>query len=114
MMSSVRTFGVIVLLLSSTAAHAASITNRDERGHKVTIIEFGKTADHVLQPSQTLTGVCEKGCIVRLNESERDEFRLAANDALSIEDGTVYFEGADAPARSAPAPAPSKKRGNRG
>ena len=31
--------GVILLLSSTTAAHAVSITNRDEHDHKLTIIE---------------------------------------------------------------------------
>ena len=39
--------GVVLLLSSSAAAHAASITNRDERDHKVTIIEGDTKTDHV-------------------------------------------------------------------
>ena len=57
--------GVLGLLLSSTAAHAVSITNRDDHDHKVTIIEGDTRTDHVLKPSQVLTGVCAKGCTVR-------------------------------------------------
>ena len=86
---------VIALLLSSTAAHAVSITNRDEQDHKVTVIEGDATADHVLKPSQTLNGICAKGCTIRLNDSEDDEYLLEANDVVSIEDGSLYYEGPD-------------------
>ena len=97
--------GTIVLLLGSTAAHAVSITNRDEQDHKVTVIEGDATADHVLKPSQTLNGICAKGCTIRLNDSEDDEYLLEANDVVSIEDGSLYYEGPDTPAQPAPAPA---------
>ena len=87
MMRFTRVVGVILLLLSSTAAHAVSITNRDEHDHKVTIIEGDTKTDHVLKPSQVLTGVCVKGCTIRLNDDEDDEYQLEANDVVSIEDG---------------------------
>ena len=86
---------VIALLLSATAAHAVSITNRDEQDHKVTVIEGDTTADHVLKPSQTLSDVCLKGCTIRVNGSEDDDYRLAAGDAVSIEDGTVFYDAPD-------------------
>ena len=109
-----RAMCVIGLLLSTTAAHAVSITNRDERDHSVTIIEGEAKADHVLKPSQTLADICLKGCTIRINESEDDEYRLTASDVVSIEDGTVYYEGPDASAGPQPPPAPAKRPGNRG
>ncbi len=89
---------VVGLLLSSTAAHAVSITNRDDHDHKVTIIEGDTKTDHVLKPSQVLTGVCTKGCTVRLNDDEDDEYELAANDVVSIEEDSLYYDNPDTPA----------------
>jgi len=109
-----RAVSVIGLLLSTTAAHAVSITNRDERDHRVTVIEGDTKADHTLRPSQTLTDICLKGCTIRMNDSEDDEYRLIANDVVSIEDGTVYYDGPDASAGPAAPPAPGKRPGNRG
>jgi hypothetical protein len=40
-----------------------------------------------------------------LNDSEDDEYLLEANDVVSIEDGSLYYEGPDTPAQPAPAPA---------
>ena len=114
MMRTTRAMCVIGLLLSTTAAHAVSITNRDERDHRVTVIEGEAAAEHVLKPSQTLTDICLKGCTIRMNNSEDDAYRLAATDVVSIEDGTVYYEGADASAEPPTPPAPSKRPGNRG
>jgi hypothetical protein len=90
----------IGLLLSVTAAHVsaasgASISNRDERDYTVTIIEGGAKADHVLKPSQTLTDVCLKGCTIRVNSSEDNDYRLAGGDVVSIEDGTVFYDEPD-------------------
>ncbi len=104
--------GVIVLLSSSTAAHAVSITNRDDNDHKVTIIEGDAKTDHMLKPSQVLTGVCAKGCTVRLNDDEEDEYQLEANDVVSIEEGSLYYDNPDTPA--APAPATAPKSGGKG
>ena len=114
MMRTTRAMCVIGLLLSTTAAHAVSITNRDEREHRVTVIEGEAAAEHVLKPSQTVTDICLKGCTIRMNNSEDDWYRLAASDIVSIEDGTVYYDGPDASAGPQSPQAPSKKPGNRG
>ena len=98
--------GVVGLLLSSTAAHAVSITNRDDQDHKVTIIEGDTKTDHVLKPSQVLTGVCAKGCTIRLNDDEDDEYELVADDVVSIDEGSLYYDNPDTPAAPAPATAP--------
>jgi len=114
MMPTTRAMCVILLLSSATAAHAVSITNRDERDYRVTVIEGEAKADHVLKPSQTLTDICLKGCTIRINDSADDEYRLAASDVVAIEDGTIYYEGPDASAGSPAPTAPAKKPGNRG
>ena len=93
-----RAVVVVGLLLSGSAVHAASITNRDEVDRKVTIIEADKKADFVLQPSQALNDVCAKGCTIRLDDGEDDEYMLEADDVVSIEDGSLYYDKADTPA----------------
>ena len=105
--------GVVGLLLSSAAAHAVSITNRDDHDHKVTIIEGDAKTDHVLKPSQVLSGVCAKGCTVRLNDDEEDEYELAADDVVSIEEDSLYYDNPDTPA-TPPAPATGPKSGQKG
>jgi hypothetical protein len=100
---------VIGLLAGAATAHAASITNRDESDHTVTIIEGDAKADHVLRPSQTLSDVCLKGCIIRMGRSEDDAYRLSGGDVVSIEDGSVFY---DTPA-STTAPAPSSASSRR-
>ena len=61
----------------------------------MTIIEGEAKADHVLKPAQTLSDVCLKGCTIRVNGSEDDEYRLTGGDAVSIEDGTVFYDPPD-------------------
>lgn len=88
---------VIGIVLGVTAAHGASISNRDERDYTVAIIEGEARAERALKPAQTLSDVCLKGCTIRVNGSEADEYRLTGGDAVSIEDGTVFY---DAPAEA--------------
>lgn len=90
---------LIGFMVSLTAAEAAvTITNRDEQDHTVTIIEGEKRTEHVLKPSQALTGVCEKGCNLRIDDDDEDDpYQLKPDVAVSIEDGILYYEP-DAPA----------------
>lgn len=87
-------FGIV---LGVTAAHGASISNRDERDYTVTIIEGEAKADHALKPSQTLSDVCLKGCTIRVNGDADDEYRLTGGDVVSIEDGTVFYDAPENP-----------------
>ncbi len=99
-----RVVGVVGLLSSSIAAHAVSITNRDDQDHKVTIVEGDTKTDHVLKPSQALNGICAKGCTVHLDDDQEEEYQLEADDVVSIEEGSLYYDTpADAPAAPAPA-----------
>jgi hypothetical protein len=95
--------GAIGLLLSSTAAHAVSITNRDDQDHKVTIVEGDTKTEHVLKPSQVLNGICAKGCTVHLDDDEEEEYQLESNDVVSIEEGALYYDTPETPAGPAPA-----------
>ncbi len=105
-------------LVSYGAAHAAvTITNRDDQDHTIMIIEGETKTQHVLKPSQTLTGVCEKGCNLRIDDDDEDDpYQLKPDVAVSIEDGVLYYEP-DAPA-APQAPQPQQPgpgvKGNKG
>jgi hypothetical protein len=92
-----------VLLLTTTEIAAVSLTNRDERDHKVTVIEGEAKTDHVLKPSIALEGICPKGCVVRLDDNEDDEYQLESADVVSIEDGFLYYDQPDASLGQSPA-----------
>jgi hypothetical protein len=89
--------GLIAAASCAEAAAAVSVTNRDDRDHKLTIIEDEKRQDHTLKPSAVLDGICQKGCIIRLNDSENDEYELDGTEVVSIEEGYLYYDGAEAP-----------------
>lgn len=93
----------------SGAALALTVINRDDHAHKVTIIEGAKSTDHVLKPDATVESACAKGCIVRLNDSDEEEYELEGNEVVFIEDGNLYYDGPDAPADP---PAGDGKAGN--
>ena len=67
--------GLVATALSAAHAFAVvSITNRDDKDHKLTIVEGETRTEHVLKPTQVLEGICAKGCVIRLNDSENDEY----------------------------------------
>jgi hypothetical protein len=94
-------------LLAITPAQAATVTNRDAKEYKLTILEGDKAQHHVLKPSAVLPDLCPKGCIVRLNDSENDEYELEGTEIVSIEDGYLYYDVPDA----VPGPAPGQGPG---
>jgi hypothetical protein len=98
MQSLLKTLAVaaVTLLTSTSFAFAsASVTNRDDKDHKITIIEGEKKADFTLKPNQILENICVQGCVLRLNDSEDDEYQLEPKDTVSIEDGYLYYDNAD-------------------
>jgi hypothetical protein len=91
---------LIASLLSLSAAHAASITNRDDRSHTLTVIEGNSQKDHVLKPNGVLDGICEKGCLIRLGDNPDDPFELDGSEVTSIEEGQLYDDEAGVPSGS--------------
>lgn len=99
--------GLTALVASASLALAtASVTNRDDKDHKLTIIEGEKKQDFTLKPNQVLENICAKGCVLRLNDSEDDEYQLEPKDIVSIEDGYLYYDTQEGD----PAPEPPKKQ----
>jgi hypothetical protein len=103
--------------LAVTPVHAATVTNRDAKEYKLTVLEGDKSQNHTLKPSGVLQDVCPKGCIVRLNDSENDEYELEGTEIVSIEDGYLYYDVPDvapgapaAPGTAAPAPGGEPKK----
>jgi hypothetical protein len=79
----------------TSAAHAVTITNRDVKDMKVSVIEGAARQDHVLATGKGLDGVCQKGCIIRLNDSESDEYELEGPEVVSIDGGFLYYDGSE-------------------
>ena len=93
------------------AALAASVVNQDSREQGLTILEGGNLKSYVLKPQGMLEGVCEKGCLVRLNDSSNDEYRLDGSETVAIDGGYLYFAGPDRKAeRPVPDGSPQKKK----
>lgn len=88
---------LIAAFLSPSAVHSASITNRDDTDHTVTIIEGSSQEQHVLKPSEALDGICKKGCLIRLDGNKDDPFELQGSDVTSIEEGQLYDDGPEVP-----------------
>ncbi len=99
---------LIAPLLLAADSLAASVTNRDAREHKLTVLSTKDADSRVLMPNEAWRNFCLKGCIVRLNGDENATYELDGSDVVSIEDGFIYYDRDDSasPPR-APEAAPS-------
>ena len=89
--ASLALLSMLPLMVSLT--HAASITNRDDADHTVTIVEGGNQSDHVLVPGAILEGICLNGCIIRIDGNDVDPYVLDGSEITAIEGGDLYAEG---------------------
>lgn len=114
MIQTVFAAGMIAALLMTSAASAVTVTNRDVKEIKLRIIEGDARQEQVLPPGKVLEGVCQKGCIIRLNDSDNDEYELEGSETVSVEEGFLYYDsplGAGAPQDgSVPTPDKSKSK----
>ena len=92
-----RRFGLLFFLACVCAepVFAVSVTNKDDREFKLTIVEADNKQDHLLKPNDVLDGICLKGCILRLGDSVDDEYVLEGPEVVSIEDAKIYDDGPD-------------------
>lgn len=82
----------IAALLITSAASAATITHRSGQTVKVLVIEGAARQDKTLLPGQVLDGVCQQGCVIRLNDSANSEYELKSSDVVSVEEGFLYYD----------------------
>jgi hypothetical protein len=82
----------IAALLMTSAASAATITNRGDKEVKLTITEGSSRRDEVLATGKVIDGVCQKGCIIRLNDNANDEYELEGSESVSVEGGFLYYD----------------------
>jgi hypothetical protein len=101
--------GTFALFATIGAADAITVTNRDDKDHKLTVIEGEAKTDHTLKAAAVIDNICMKGCVVRLNDSENDEYELEGTEVVSIEDGYLYYDGPDTPGEQTPGAAPKQQ-----
>ena len=92
MTDQVLTVCAIAALLMTSAASAATITNRGDKEVKLTITEGSSRQDEVLPSGKVVDGVCQKGCIIRLNDNANDEYELEGSESVSVEGGFLYYD----------------------
>ncbi len=75
-------------LLAITPALAISLTNEDETGYEVTIVEGEGDANSTtiqLDPGTNVSEICENGCTVKLDNGA--EFTFEGDETATIKDG---------------------------
>jgi hypothetical protein len=82
----------IAVLLLTSAASAATISNRGDKEVKLTITEGSSRHDEMLPPGKVVDGVCQKGCIIRLNDDANNEYELDGSESVSVEGGFLYYD----------------------
>jgi hypothetical protein len=82
----------IAALLMTSAAPAATITNRGDNEVKLKVTEGSSRQDEILPTGKVVDGVCQKGCIIRLNDNANDEYELEGSESVSVEGGFLYYD----------------------
>ncbi len=82
----------IAVLLMTSAVSAATITNRGDEEVKLTITEDSSTQNEVLPVDKVIGGVCQKSCIIRLNDSLNNAYELDGSESVSVEGGLLYYD----------------------
>jgi len=80
-------------VLWGAAARATTLTNRDSKAHELTVLYVTPPKTIVLEPSHQVHDLCPTGCVVRLNGSPDDDYRLEGSELISLEDGALYYDG---------------------
>jgi hypothetical protein len=88
----VFTVRAIAVLLMTSAASAATIANRGDNEVKLTITEGSSRQDELLPAGKVIGGVCQKGCIIRLNDNVSDDYELEGSESVSVEEGFLYYD----------------------
>lgn len=91
---------IAAALLPTVSAHAVTVSNRDDKDVTISVIDGEGKQDHTLKRGDVLKGICEKGCVIRLNGAENDEYELEGTEVVSIEEGFLYYDGPDGSAES--------------
>ncbi len=90
-----HTVRAIAALLMTSAASAATISNRGDNEVKLTITEGSSRQDEVLPIGKVVDGVCQKGCIIRLNDNTNGEYELEGSESVSVEEGFLYYDSSE-------------------
>ncbi len=109
MIRTALTVGAIAALLMTSTASAVTIVNRGDVEAKITVIEGATRQDKILAAGKVAEGVCQKGCIIRLNDSEKDEYELEGSESVSVEEGFLYYDDLDASNAPKSAGSPPKR-----
>ena len=84
-----------LVLMSATAATAATVTNEDKVAHLVIIEEAGSKRELTLQPAESIKDACQSTCGIWLGDSENG-YDLFKADKVTISNGEVFFEEVEA------------------
>lgn len=82
------------MTFTATAGFAASITNLDQQPRTVLVTSGGAAKDLTLAPQQKIDNFCVAPCVIALKGNE-DEFEIAEQDNIVIEEGVFYLDADD-------------------
>ena len=84
--------------LFTSPAFAATVKNLDETEHKVTVVEGSSPQELSVKPGASLTGICLKGCLIKIDGKADDPYELEGTEVTTIEKGQLWGEDQEPPA----------------
>ncbi|MGI9523460.1 MAG: hypothetical protein ACR2PG_17655 [Hyphomicrobiaceae bacterium] len=77
----------------SGLGYAVTVTNVDRVPRKITVVQGAARETHTLEQNAIVRGLCNNGCIVRIDDDPEKDFRLEGNERVSIENGLLFYDG---------------------
>ena len=87
-MAAASTIAMFAVSISIATAFAATLTNRDAVSHKLVVVEDGKRTEHVIEASQSLSGLCAAACELFISD-DPDPWEILAADNATIQGGLL-------------------------
>lgn len=78
------------LVAIASPVYALELTNSEATDQQVVIVEDGKETAVVIAAGDTLKGVCENACVIKLADGQ--EYSMEGNEVALLEDGYIYVD----------------------
>ena len=73
------------------AIEAATLTNRDNKAHKIVVTEYGSRKVTSIGAGKELEGVCAHRCLIYIG-ADPVPYQIAGSDSYGIKDGELFLE----------------------
>jgi len=94
LMAAIAALSAASVLIATSAATAATITNRDTQTYNLFVIEGEQERQVTVEAEQEISDICASECSIALTE-DSELVDIARTDKITIEQGQIYIEASE-------------------